>query len=59
MITLAMFWNNITKLPEKLNKNATIDGHFYRDIIKQRYNDPIKQTEYLYSIIESEDDLIG
>lgn len=47
------------KLPEKLNKNATIDGHFYRNIIKQRYNDPIKQTEYLYSIIESEGDLIG
>ena len=46
-------------LPEKLNKAATIEKHFYRDIIKQRYNDPIKQAEYLYSIIESEGDLIG
>lgn len=46
-------------LPEKLNKAATIDEHFFRSIIKQRYNDPIKQAEYLYSIIESEGDLIG
>lgn len=46
-------------LPEKLNKAATIENHFYRGIIKQRYNDPIKQAEYLYSIIESEGDLIG
>ncbi|WP_255409279.1 zinc ribbon domain-containing protein [Lactobacillus sp. ESL0230] len=46
-------------LPEKLNKAATIDEHFFRSIIKQRYNYPIKQAEYLYSIIESEGDLIG
>lgn len=46
-------------LSEKLHKAATIESNFYRDIIKQRYNDPIKQAEYLYSIIESEGDLIG
>ncbi|WCT61107.1 recombinase family protein [Limosilactobacillus portuensis] len=47
------------ELYEKLSKTATIDKHFYRGMIKQRYNDPIKQAEYLYSIIESEGDLIG
>lgn len=46
-------------LPEKLNKAATVDENFFRSIIKQRYNDPIKQAEYLYSIIENEGDLIG
>ena len=47
------------KLTEKLTKAVTINNHFYRNIIRQRFNEPIKQAEYLYSIIESEGDLIG
>lgn len=47
------------KLTEKLTKAVTINDHFYRNIIRQRFNEPIKQAEYLYSIIESEGDLIG
>ena len=46
------------KLTEKLTKAVTINNHFYRNIIRQRFNEPIKQAEYLYSIIESEGDLI-
>lgn len=47
------------KLTEELTKAATIENNFYRGIIRQRFSDPIKQAEYLYSIIESEGDLIG
>lgn len=47
------------KFTEKLTKQAAIDEHFYRRVIRQRFNEPMKQAEYLYSIIESEGDLIG
>ena len=47
------------ELTEKLTKKAAVYQQFYRGIIKQRFNEPIKQAEYLYSIIESEGDLIG
>ena len=47
------------ELTEKLTKASTIESHFYRGIIRQRFNEPIKQAQYLYSIIESEGDLIG
>ncbi|EJN54180.1 recombinase family protein [Lactobacillus gasseri] len=46
-------------LTEKLTKATTIENHFYRGIIRQRFNEPIKQAQYLYSIIKSEGDLIG
>lgn len=46
------------ELTEKLTKKAAVYQHFYRGIIKQRFNEPITQSEYLYSIIESEGDLI-
>ena len=47
------------RLTEKLTKTAGLDEHFYRGVIRQRFNEPIQQAEYLYSIIESEGDLIG
>ncbi|UZM90714.1 recombinase family protein [Limosilactobacillus reuteri] len=47
------------RLTEKLTKIAGLDEHFYRGVIRQRFNEPIQQAEYLYSIIESEGDLIG
>ena len=47
------------ELTEKLTKKTAVYQHFYRDIIKQWFNEPVKQAEYLYSIIESEGDLIG
>ncbi|MPQ35096.1 recombinase family protein [Limosilactobacillus fermentum] len=47
------------ELTEKLTKASTIESHFYRGIIRQRFNEPIKQAQYLYSIIESEGNLIG
>ncbi|MCM6793367.1 hypothetical protein [Pediococcus pentosaceus] len=47
------------ELTEKLTKKAAVYQQFYRGIIKQRFNEPTKQAEYLYSIIESEGDLIG
>ena len=47
------------RLTEKLTKAAGLDENFYRGVIRQRFNEPIRQAEYLYSIIESEDDLIG
>ena len=46
-------------LEEHLAKKAMVNEHFYRDIIHQRFNEPIKQAEYLYSTIKSEVDLIG
>lgn len=42
------------RLTEKLTKAAGLDENFYRGVIE-----PIRQAEYLYSIIESEGDLIG
>ena len=36
-----------------------VSERFYRDVIHQRFNEPIKQAEYLYSTIKSEVDLIG
>ena len=47
------------RLTEKLTKVAGLDENFYRGVIRQRFNEPIRQAEYLYSIIESEGDLIG
>jgi hypothetical protein len=47
------------RLTEKLTKAACLDEHFYRGVIRQRFSEPIRQAEYLYSIIESEGDLIG
>lgn len=47
------------KFTEKLTKQVAIEKHLYRGVIRQRFNEPIKQAEYLYSIIESEGDLIG
>lgn len=47
------------RLTEKLTKAAGLDENFYRGVIRQRFNEPIRQAEYLYSIIESEGDLIG
>ena len=47
------------ELTERLTKKTAVYQQFYRGIIKQRFNEPIKQAEYLYSIIESEGDLIG
>lgn len=45
-------------LEEHLTKKAMVNGHFYRDVIHQRFNEPVKQAEYLYSTIKSEVDLI-
>ena len=46
-------------LAEHLPKKASVSQHFYRGVIRQRFNEPLKQAEYLYSIIKSEVDLIG
>ncbi|MQB67025.1 recombinase family protein [Lactobacillus reuteri] len=46
-------------LAEHLPKKASVSQHFYREVICQRFNEPLKQAEYLYSIIKSEVDLIG
>lgn len=46
-------------LTEHLQKDTNINQLFYRGVIQQRFNKPIKQAEYLYSIIKSEVDLIG
>ncbi len=46
-------------LTEHLVNKQPVSEHFYRGIIHQRFNDPIKQAEYLYSTIKSEVDLIG
>ncbi|WP_231920836.1 hypothetical protein [Ligilactobacillus acidipiscis] len=46
-------------LAEHLPKNTLVSQHFYREVIRQRFNEPLKQAEYLYSIIKSEVDLIG
>lgn len=46
-------------LAEHLPKKASVSQHFYREVIRQRFNEPLKQAEYLYSIIKSEVDLIG
>ena len=45
-------------LTEHLVNKQPVSEHFYRGIIHQRFNDPIKQAEYLYSTIKSEVDLI-
>lgn len=45
-------------LEEHLTKKAMVNEHFYRDVIHQRFNEPVKQAEYLYSTIKSEVDLI-
>ena len=46
-------------LAEHLPKKASVSQHFYREVIRQRFNEPLKQAKYLYSIIKSEVDLIG
>jgi hypothetical protein len=46
-------------LAEHLPKKPSVSQHFYRAVIRQRFNEPLKQAEYLYSIIKSEVDLIG
>ncbi|MBB1068934.1 recombinase family protein [Limosilactobacillus sp. RRLNB_1_1] len=46
-------------LAEHLPKKTSVSQLFYRGVIQQRFNEPIKQAEYLYSIIKSEVDLIG
>lgn len=46
-------------LAEHLPKKVRVSQHFYREVIRQRFNEPLKQAEYLYSIIKSEVDLIG
>lgn len=46
-------------LAEHLPKKVSVSQHFYREVIRQRFNEPLKQAEYLYSIIKSEVDLIG
>ena len=46
-------------LVEKLSKKTRVSRLFYRKVTHQHFNDPLKQAEYLYSIIKSEVDLIG
>lgn len=38
-------------LSEFLPKKAGVSQHFYREVIRQCFNEPLKQAEYLYSII--------
>lgn len=47
------------QLAQHLPKKTSASQHFYREVIRQRFNEPLKQAEYLYSIIKSEVDLIG
>lgn len=48
-----------SSLIEHLVNKQPVSERFYRDVIHQRFNEPIKQAEYLYSTIKSEVDLIG
>ena len=45
-------------LVEKMSKKTRVSRLFYRKVIHQYFNDPLKQAEYIYSIIKSEVDLI-
>ncbi|MBC9701185.1 MAG: recombinase zinc beta ribbon domain-containing protein [Leuconostoc sp.] len=46
-------------LIEHLVNKQPVSERFYRDVIHHRFNEPVKQAEYLYSTIKSEVDLIG